>query len=240
LEFLFWKAAGQQDGGSWGGISGVLGALGAVLEASWALLGRSWRPLGALEAFWALSGRYWKPLGRSWDGLGGILGTLGPELRAFRELLGPSWERLESSWGRLGGILSALGPVLGAFCRSCDFHCFFFNGFHDIFEVPRPVLEASWRSSRHLGPLGGLLERLERILRALGGLLERLGRILSALRAILDPSWQFFLVDGRGTCMDLHGPAWKHTLPRAGSAAVGGPSEEGGATLKGFSSQWSG
>ena len=60
-----------------------------------------------------------------------------------------------------------------------------FNGNLDIFEVPRLVLEASWRSSRRLGPLGGLLERLERILGALGGLLERLGRFLSATGAIL-------------------------------------------------------
>ena len=60
-----------------------------------------------------------------------------------------------------------------------------FNGNLDIFEVPRLVLEASWRSSRRLGPLGGLLERLERILAALGGLLERLGGFLSALGTIL-------------------------------------------------------
>ena len=142
----------RRPGRSWGGLGGLL--------EPWRPLGRSW-------------GRYWRPLGRSWDGLGGILGTLGPELGASWELLRPSWERLESSWGRLSGILSALEAVLGtsgellaAFCRSCDFHCFL-DEILDIFEVPRPVLEASWRSSRHLGPLGGLLERLERILEAL-------------------------------------------------------------------------
>ena len=166
--------SGKRLDSKMGALGAVFEASWAVLEASWALLGRSWRPLGALEASWALSGRYWRPLGRSWDGLGGILGTLGPELGASWELLRPSWERLESSWGRLSGILSALEAVLGtsgellaAFCRSCDVHCFL-DEILDIFEVPRPVLEASWRSSKHLGPLGGLLERLERILRALG------------------------------------------------------------------------
>ena len=161
-----------------------------------------------MEASWALSGRYWRPLGRSWDGLGGILGTLGPELGASWELLRPSWERLESSWGRLSGILSALEAVLGtsgellaAFCRSRDFHCFL-DEILDIFEVPRPVLEASWRSSKHLGPLGGLLERLERILSALGGLLKRLEGILSALGAILVASCRFFLVNAHGTRME--------------------------------------
>ena len=44
-------------------------------------------------------------------------------------------------------------------------HCFF-EGFLDMFEVPGPVLEASWRSWRHLGPLEGFLKRLERILNA--------------------------------------------------------------------------
>ena len=102
------------------------------------------------------------------------MGTLGPNLGVSWELLGPSLERLESSWGRLGGILSALEAVLGtsgdllaAFCRSCEFR-YLLNGSLDLFEVLKPVLEASWRSSKHLGPLGGLLERLERILRALG------------------------------------------------------------------------
>ena len=159
-------------GHRWLAIQSVISSL--VFEASWALLGRSWRPLGALEAFWALLGRSWRPLGRSWDGLGGVLGTLGPELGASWELLGPSWERLESSWGRLGGILSALEAVLGtsgellvAFCRSCEFHCFF-NGHLDIFEVPKPVLEASWCSWRHLGPLEELLKHLGRVLSALG------------------------------------------------------------------------
>ena len=207
----------------WALLGRYLERLWAVLEASWALLGRSWRLLGALEVFWALSGRYWRPLGRSWDGLGGILGTLGPELGASWELLGPSWERLESSWGRLGGILSALEAVLGtsgellaACCRSCDFHCFF-NGFLDIFEVPRPVLEASWHAWRHLGPLEELLKRLERILSALGGLLKRLEGILSALGAMLVAPWRLFLVNAHGT--------------RIGSAAPGGPSEGRGSIL---------
>ena len=85
-------------------------------------------------------------------------------------LLRPSGARLESSWQRFADLVIFIVLV---------------NGNPDIFKVPRPVLEASWRSSRHLGPLGGLLERLERILRGLGGLLERLGGILSALGAIL-------------------------------------------------------
>ena len=141
-------------------------------------------PWAVLQASWALSGWSWRPLGRSWDGLGG-----------------PSWERLESSWGRLGGILSALEAVLGtsgellaACCRSCDFHCFS-NCFFDMFEVPRPVLEASWHAWRHLGPLEELLKRLELILSALGGLLKRLEGILSALGVILVASWRFFLVN---------------------------------------------
>ena len=78
----------------------------------------------------------------------------------------------------------------------------FFNGFLDIFEVPRPVLEASWRSSRHLGPLEELLKRLERILSALGGLLKRLEGILSALGAISVASWRFFLVNVHGDCIE--------------------------------------
>ena len=160
------------------------------------------------------------------------MGTLGPELGASWELLGPSWERLESSWGRLGGILSALEAVLGtsgellaACCRSCDFHCFF-NGCPDIFEVPRPLLEASWHAWRHLGPLEELLKRLERRLSSLGGLLKRLEGILSALGAILVASWPFFSL----TCIDLHAAD--------GSAAPrGGPSEGKGASLKGFRSR---
>ena len=85
-------------------------------------------------------------------------------------LLRPSWARLESSWQRFADLVIFI---------------VFLNGNLDIFEVPRPVFEASWRSSRHLGPLGGLLERLERTLRALEGRLGRLGGILSALGAIL-------------------------------------------------------
>ena len=61
----------------------------------------------------------------------------------------------------------------------------FVRSFSLDFQVNGAVLEASWRSWRHLGPLEGLLKRLERILRALGGLLDRLEGILSALGAIL-------------------------------------------------------
>ena len=149
--------SGKRLDSKMGALRAVFEVFLAVLEPSWALLGRSWRPLGALEVVWALSGRYWRPLGRSWDGLGGILGTLGPELGASWELLGPSWERLESSWGCLGGILSALeavwgtsGELLAACCRSCDFHCFFSMDFL-IFSRSRGLF---WR---HLGTLGGIL-----------------------------------------------------------------------------------
>ena len=105
------------------------------------------------------------------------------------------------------------------------FSLFFFNGFLDIFEVPRPVLEASWRSSRHLGPLGGLLERLERILGALGAwkLLER--------------SWNHL---GPKCLMDVHGPAWNAHGTCIGSAVAGGLSEGGGSIPKGISLPWSG
>ena len=99
----------------------------------------------------------------------------------------------------------------------------FFNGNLDIFEVPRLVLEASWRSSSHLGPLEELLKRLERILSALGRLLKRLEGILSALGAILVAPWPIFLVNLHGTCIE--------------SAARGGPSEGKGASLKGFRSR---
>ena len=94
-------------------------------------------------------------------------------------LLRPSWARLESSWQHVADL--AIFIV-------------FFDGFLDIFEVPRPVLEASWHAWRHLGPLEELLKRLERILSSLGGLLKRLEGILSALGAILVASWPFFLV----------------------------------------------
>ena len=40
-------------------------------------------------------------------------------------------------------------------CLSGSWTAQVFIGFLDIFEVPRPVLEASWRFARHLGPLGG-------------------------------------------------------------------------------------
>ena len=46
-------------------LGGVLGALGAVLEASWEVLGRSWRRIrGVLEAPWVVlepSWELWKP-----------------------------------------------------------------------------------------------------------------------------------------------------------------------------------
>ena len=102
-------------------------------------------------------------------------------------LLRPSWARLESSWQHVADL--AIFIV-------------FFNGFLDIFEVLRPVLEASWHAWRHIRALEELLRRLERILSLLEGLLQRLERILIALDAILVASWRFFLVNAHGTCIE--------------------------------------
>ena len=50
-------------------------------------------------------------------------------------------------------------------------------------QVPGDVLEAARLSSRHLGPLEGLLKHLGLILGALEGHLERLGAILARFGA---------------------------------------------------------
>ena len=59
----------------------------------------------------------------------------------------------------------------------------------------------------HLGPLEGLLARLERILTALGGLLDRLEAILSALKAILAENVALTCMERawnvHGNCMDV-------------------------------------
>ena len=99
---------------------------------------------------------------------------------------------------------------------------FFFD-----FQVPEAVLEASWRSWRHLGPLEGLLKRLERILRALGGFLESLGAILDASEALLDPSW---------THLELIKSVFSRyvVFSRLCFAAAGGPVEGRGSIPKGI------
>ena len=90
-----------------------------------------------------------------------------------------------------------------------------------VFEVPGRILKASWLSSRHLGPLEGLLKHLGRILGTLGGLLERLGGILSALGAILAENVAL-------TCLET---AWKPLGTCIGSAPAGGPARGGGSIL---------
>ena len=135
-------------------------------------------------------------------------------------LLRPSWARLESSWQHVADL--AIFIV-------------FFNGFLDIFEVPRPVLEASWHAWRHLGPLEELLKRLERRLSSLGGLLKRVEGILSALGAILVASWRFFLVSAHGTRIET-------ALNAGGIGGTRWPERgEGGAFLAPvIRSKWSG
>ena len=104
-------------------------SFGSLLEASWGVLGASWRSQGLLGASWMPRGSVLGPLGgllgASWGPLGGLLGPPG-------RLLGPSWRpsiKKEggsffrppvgafkwASWGALGALL---GPSWGALGRS--------------------------------------------------------------------------------------------------------------------------
>ena len=145
------EGVGQGEGGGGGGggrgggedeqkgqrplgcLSESLGmSLGSLLEASWGVLGASWRSRGLLGASWVPRGSLLGPLGgllgASWGPLGGLLGPPG-------RLLGPSWRPsikkrvdflvslrrslqmglLGPSWGDLGLGLSwgSLGPSWG-------------------------------------------------------------------------------------------------------------------------------
>ena len=106
-----------------------MGRHGAILEASWAIIGRSCGPLGPSRAVgrpkrsnsqnpsntygkpmnFASSGPSWRtswtPLGPSWMPLGRLLGPLGPSWR----LLGRTWRHLGPSWAVLEAILDHLG-----------------------------------------------------------------------------------------------------------------------------------
>ena len=74
-------------------------SFGSLLEASWGVLGASWRSQGLLGAFWVprgsllgplggILGGSWRPLGASWAPSWGSLGAFLGALEAF---LGPSW-----------------------------------------------------------------------------------------------------------------------------------------------------
>ena len=106
------------------------------------------------------------------------------------------------------------------------------------FLVPGAILDASWRSKRHLGPLQQLLKHLERILIALGGLLDHLETILSALEAILAENVAWNL---HGTCMERAWNVHGRDLPCARQRAVRRHAVRrargGGASLKGFDSR---
>ena len=82
-------------------------------------------------------------------------------------------------------------------------------------------------SRLHLGPLEGLLKRLERILIAVGGLLDRLEGILSALEAIL----------AENVAWNVHGTDLPCALRRAVRRHAVGRARGGGASLKGFDSR---
>ena len=104
---------------------------GSLLEASWGVLGASWRSQGLLGASWVLRG---EPLGASWGPLGGILGASWRHLGASRAPPGAILEAIDqqkrtasikppprslkhrfsgSSWGALEALLGALGAVSG-------------------------------------------------------------------------------------------------------------------------------
>ena len=99
----FWGPFGLLLGPFWA-LSGRLGALWGRLGASWmplAVLGLSWRPLGAV-------------LGASWGSLGALLGPSWDPLGPSRCPLGPSWGPLGPFSGASGGLLGRLGTIFGA------------------------------------------------------------------------------------------------------------------------------
>ena len=81
-------------------------SLGSLLEASWGVLGASWRSQGLLGASWVPRGSLLRPLGgllgASWGPLGGPLGA--------------SWGASRGR-GNLGPLGALLGPLLAFFWR---------------------------------------------------------------------------------------------------------------------------
>ena len=108
----------QQGQRPLGCLSESLGmSFGSLLEASWGVLGASWRSQGLLGAFWVPRGSLLGPLGGI---LGGSWRPLGASWAPPGALLGPSWEPWRPSWGHLGGHRSKKGwillaPPVGAF-----------------------------------------------------------------------------------------------------------------------------
>ena len=102
------NALGHSEEGFWG----TFGSLEALLGHSWATLGGSLRPLGALrECCWGLFGTPWDSLGSSWDPFVLSCGTFGTHLGGYVPPRG-------SFWGALGSvILDTFGRLCGHFWR---------------------------------------------------------------------------------------------------------------------------
>eukprot|EP00959_Pyramimonas_sp_CCMP1952_P358921 7515456-Pyramimonas_sp.AAC.1 len=109
----------------WGRLGGLLGRRRAILEASWALWGRSFGPLGPSWAVGWLGHCKSQHISKtrmlaspgSRGGLpGGLLGRLGGLLGAPRAALG----RLRGPSCELGGILGRLGGHLGLVWASLE------------------------------------------------------------------------------------------------------------------------
>ena len=139
-------------------------SFGSLLEASWGVLGASWRSQGLLGAFWVPRGSLLGPLGGI---LGGSWRPLGASWAPPGALLGPSWEPWRPSWGHLGGHRSKKGWIL--------------------FPSPRRGLQMGLLG-RSWGPLGALLGALGAFLgpswASIGALLGHFGATLRPQKPI--------------------------------------------------------
>ena len=202
-------------------------SLGSFLEASWGVLGASWRSRGLLGASWVPRGSLlgaswghlgglleasWSLLGASWSHFGGDRSTKGgslisvaprePQKSPLGPLLERSWSALGRSWGRLGALLGlswgSLGPTWNRLEASEGHRT---QKGEKATNIGCPLMfDVFW-------PLGGLLWEAPWPLEAV---LERSWALLEHLGNHIEPSWAILThLGGRlGLPEALLEPSW--------------------------------